>query len=569
MKNLKLFKLKNNLKHLGLLIQYGGAAAFLTVLASCNQTTATRPGSDSEARTAQDLYIVDCLLPGQIRKLGNTSYLSSKRPIKTTAIDCNIRGGEYTSYDRADYRAALNVWLDKAKEGDAEAQNYVGEIFEKGLGQEVDYASAIKWYSLAAEQNYSRAKINLGYMYEQGLGVEKNAVTALNLYREASGTENDSLVLSSQAQEELNAVRQRMTSSLATAEAQTMVLERQLQQMQQSLIEAKKEQIVSGATEEPVDRNTRLSNAEKEIIVLRELYARAQDERVTLEQDLAALDESYRKIESTRLLEPVTLKETDARILKNTNFGRYFALIIGNQDYQNFEDLRSPMRDAIRLQNLLEEKYGFSVIMLPNANEKSMLSTLNDLYKQMTPEDNLLIYYAGHGNIRKSSTSNRVRGYWLPVDAQQDNINTWLSNSIISDHLDRLQARSVLIVADSCYAGSLGSRSSAFLFGTSTGELSEQSLKSGLGRRSRLVISSGGDKPVLDGTASAHSIFANSLIEVLESNNQAMRDSMLFSQLSVNVRKRNENVADGTEPEMKPIRTAGHEGGAFFFVPAS
>ncbi len=538
-------------------------------LSGCNQSTQTLPEKNSDARVAEDLYIVDCLLPGQIRKLGNTTFLTSKRPIKTTAADCNIRGGEYTSYDRADYRTALNVWLEKAQEGDPEAQNYVGEIFEKGLGQEVDYGSAVHWYSKAAEQGYSRAQINLGFMYEQGLGVEKNLVTALNLYRQGAGTENDALVLNSEAQKELNGVRQQMASRLATAETQANVLNRQIENLQASLIDMQEQNLAQNSDQPQAQPGTSLSHAEQEIMVLRDLYAQTQQEKVSLEQELAQLDANYRKIEDTQLLEPVILGKTDARVIKNTNFGRYFALIIGNQDYQHFEDLRSPVRDAIRLKELLETKYGFSVITLPNANEQSMLATLNDLYKQLTPEDNLLIYYAGHGNMRKSSISNRVRGYWLPVDAQLDNINTWLSNSIISDHLDRLRARSVLIVADSCYAGSLGSRSSAFLFGTTMGEMSEQSIKSGLGRRSRLVISSGGDKPVLDGTSSSHSIFANSLIEVLESNSQAIRDSMLFSQLSVNVRKRNESMGGGAEPEMKPIRTAGHEGGAFFFVPVN
>ena len=41
------------------------------------------------------LQIVDCLLPGQLRKLGNMSYMSPRRPVKTTAADCRIRGGEY------------------------------------------------------------------------------------------------------------------------------------------------------------------------------------------------------------------------------------------------------------------------------------------------------------------------------------------------------------------------------------------------------------------------------------------------------------------------------------------
>ena len=35
------------------------------------------------------LFVVDCLLPGQVRKLGTQmTYLSARRPIRTTAADC-------------------------------------------------------------------------------------------------------------------------------------------------------------------------------------------------------------------------------------------------------------------------------------------------------------------------------------------------------------------------------------------------------------------------------------------------------------------------------------------------
>jgi hypothetical protein len=76
------------------------------------------------------MQVVDCLLPGQSRKLGNMNYLSPRRPIKITAADCNVRGGEYVIYDRASDKAALKIWLPAVKEGDAAAQLSVSEIFE-------------------------------------------------------------------------------------------------------------------------------------------------------------------------------------------------------------------------------------------------------------------------------------------------------------------------------------------------------------------------------------------------------------------------------------------------------
>ena len=116
-----------------------GLVGALLVLSGC-VTEPVAPGGASArspgAPRGDDLLIVDCLLPGQIRKLGSQmTYLSARRPIRTSAQDCGIRGGEYTAYDRATYASALNVWLAMAQEGDPDAQNKVGEIYGEGNGR--------------------------------------------------------------------------------------------------------------------------------------------------------------------------------------------------------------------------------------------------------------------------------------------------------------------------------------------------------------------------------------------------------------------------------------------------
>ena len=64
----------------------------------------------SVADPASQLLPVDCKLSGKIRKLGrHVTYLTPGQALKTTALDCEIRGGEYVSYDRANYETALKV----------------------------------------------------------------------------------------------------------------------------------------------------------------------------------------------------------------------------------------------------------------------------------------------------------------------------------------------------------------------------------------------------------------------------------------------------------------------------
>lgn len=545
---------KTNMKKVALL------TAALVMSVSGFDTLAKSKSKKEEVKSAEDLYIVDCLLPAKIRKIGKMTYLGPKRPIKTTASDCSIRGGDYVSYDRSDYRTALNVWLEQAKKGDAEAQNYVGEIFEKGLGTTPDYIAAAQWYQKSADQGFDRAMVNLGYLYEKGMGVQKNVALALNLYRKGSGLEDDTLVFGSQAKEELEQAQLALNKKINEAKVQSKFLKKQIQELEGEVQVAQ----ASGASVEKQD----LESAKLEIATLKDLYSRAETEKSSLSEQLSGLSLAYRNVKESPLLSPESMQTVDERVLKDMNFGRYFAVIIGNQDYLYLDDLRSPLRDADRLKNVLEEKYGFSTLVLPNADEKIILNTLNELNKKLTEKDNLLIYYAGHGNISESQESSRERGYWLPIDAREENIAHWINNAVISDHLDRLKARSVLVVADSCFAGQLGAEGSSFLFGSGA-KLSKKSLTSGLSHRSRIVISSGGLKPVLDGTASDHSIFTQSLLEVLESNDQILRDSMVFSHLAVNVKERNSIIGVESSPEMKPIRSAGHEGGVFYFVPGS
>ena len=157
-----------------------------TTLGAAGQQNA--PQQQSAEAAADDLMIVDCLLPGRLRRIGRRAQGFTPRiPTRTTAIDCRIRGGEYTAFDRADYNTALAVWLPQAEGGSAEAQTYVAEIYAKGLGREPDYKKAIEWYEKAAAQGWARAQINLAAMYEQGLGVSPDYQRAQELIGSSTG----------------------------------------------------------------------------------------------------------------------------------------------------------------------------------------------------------------------------------------------------------------------------------------------------------------------------------------------------------------------------------------------
>jgi hypothetical protein len=182
------------------------------------------------------MMVVDCLLPGRINKVGGSlTYLSRRHAIKTVASECEIRGGEYVAYDRANFSTSLQVWLPQANDGDAQAQVYVGEIYEKGLGTDPDYAKAAAWYQKAADQGFVRGMSDLAYLYEQGRGVPKDPVKALNLYRRSAGLSGDDLTFTlevTQAKQQATSQIDTLTQQLDAANEQAEALRQELQKTQ-------------------------------------------------------------------------------------------------------------------------------------------------------------------------------------------------------------------------------------------------------------------------------------------------------------------------------------------------
>jgi len=84
------------------------------------------------------------------------------------------------------YEEAAKWYFKAAEQGNAIAQNMIGLIHSKGEGVAQEYKEAVRWYLKSAEQNQPDAQHNLGAMYENGLGVEKDLKKAIQWYRKAA-----------------------------------------------------------------------------------------------------------------------------------------------------------------------------------------------------------------------------------------------------------------------------------------------------------------------------------------------------------------------------------------------
>jgi TPR repeat protein len=91
---------------------------------------------------------------------------------------------------QGEYLWALRLWLPLAEEGNPQAQNAIGELYEGGHGVPEDFADAAVWYRESADQGFARAQSNLGLAYALGRGLPRDYAQAMLWYRRAASQGN-------------------------------------------------------------------------------------------------------------------------------------------------------------------------------------------------------------------------------------------------------------------------------------------------------------------------------------------------------------------------------------------
>ena len=233
---------------------------------------------------------------------------------------------------------------------------------------------------------------------------------------------------------------------------------------------------------------------------------------------------------------------------------RYYALVIGNDDYVSFRKLKTAASDAREVERVLRESYGFQTKLLLNAKRAQIVAALSAYRRELGADASLLVYYAGHGY--KDNEADKA--YWLPVDAEPEDVSNWIIADEITTGIRVIPARHVLVVSDSCYSGTLTRGANVLSPRPSEREQFLQKMSAG---RSRTLMASGGDEPVADGVG-GHSVFASALLRGLrEMDRTRFTAAELFSDYVI------EPVAGRSDqtPVYDPLRNSGHESGDFVF----
>ncbi len=236
---------------------------------------------------------------------------------------------------------------------------------------------------------------------------------------------------------------------------------------------------------------------------------------------------------------------------------KFRSLLFAAHDYgSSFTDLRTPKNDIDRIGALLQNRFGFEVTKYPNATRSQIIDALDGL--TTGPEDAaVIIYFAGHGVYK-----DRLKGFWIPSDATKSSA-TWVSSNDVLLRVQAAVARHVLVISDSCFSAALlrsddGERRNGY---------PSAALRSLAGRRSRVVMTSGGKQAVIDEGIGGMSAFAFRLHELLRSASDpyVVLPSDIFDALRRRVAEDTRRTTRQT-PEFGKLLGAGHSGGEMVLV---
>lgn len=269
------------------------------------------------------------------------------------------------------------------------------------------------------------------------------------------------------------------------------------------------------------------------------------------------LRESYKFVAAHSVArEPLNPVASDKKIKMK---GNLFAFLVGINRYEHFENLSTPIRDIYKIGQVLEQKFNAQTTYLENPTRRDITSEMNTLRKKLTPNDSVIVYYAGHGHFDDDTGE----GYWLPKEAAVDDDTDWVSNNYVLNKLKAFRANNVMLVADSCFSGSIITRGVSL----PQKEVGETILEKYLNTPSRIAITSGGLKPVLDGGGNGNSIFAESFAKILSSVLTPMTSAELYLQVRDEVTRKSLAAGVDQTPLRGEILAAGHQGPDFVLIP--
>lgn len=239
--------------------------------------------------------------------------------------------------------------------------------------------------------------------------------------------------------------------------------------------------------------------------------------------------------------------------------GNQWLFVIGINAYTEWPLLSTAVNDARAVKDVLLKRYHFDEYHLielydEDATRKNILGKLRFLARRVGPDDSIVIFYAGHGDLDPITNESS----WIPVEGGIEDTSAWVTNYDIRSYLkmDAIKAKHILLLSDACFSGD-------FFKGLS-GKLpmvTDKVIKRAYKKASRQAMTSGGLEPVHDKGFSENSIFAHFLVKALEGNRKPfLIPSDFFPDIKTGVVKNIEWL-----PGFGPLKGLGGQGGELVF----
>jgi len=193
-----------------------------------------------------------------------------------------------------------------------------------------------------------------------------------------------------------------------------------------------------------------------------------------------------------------------------------YALVFATDKYDNWSDLVNPVNDGKTIAEQLEKLYGFQVEVVENPTQNEVFEKILEYNrKNYKPQDQLMIFFAGHGHFDEDFGE----GYVVAKNslASDKSKTSYISHARLRSVINNIPCEHIFLAMDVCFGGTFDPRIASSRGLESFEQDDKEMLARKLSYKTRRYLTSGGKEYVSDGIPGQHSPFAKKLLEALKS----------------------------------------------------
>jgi len=391
-----------------------------------------------------------------------------------------------------------NLYMDniqKAEQGDAEAQYEVGRAYDLGNGVVKNEQEAFKWYRKAAEQGHRTAESTLGALYASGKGVTKDLHLSFYWTRKAAehgsfwdqyftGTNYFFGTKCPQDYEQAFYWFKKAADNFGLAKYRMGVCYEEGKGVDKDYKQAFHwyNDIVEKNYPNALFRLGRCydygmgvsKDADKALHYYRKAIAeknvfddlsktdsewiKNRIKTLTSKNDAVQQVASNKKTTTIQQTQPIhqTTADVDKNIFVNSDTDRNtFAVIIGNEQYKNEANVPYAENDAKVFKEYVQKTLGVperQIKYVVNGGLNDLRITIRWLKQAMevcNGQGKAIFYYAGHGIPDEANKT----AYLLPIDGIGGDTESGYSLQRLYSELSKMPAQRTMVFLDACFSG--------------------------------------------------------------------------------------------------------------------